>query len=109
MTMSSKQAARSVIDTMPHDASLDEIIDALWAWGMAQPTGDEACQIASQRILALNPAVLVMAGRAARHASICGISRNVALDVVHALPERASLDDVLVAVSTWCPPEDAVQ
>jgi hypothetical protein len=106
MTLSSKQAARSVIDTMPRDASLDEIIDALWAWGVAQQAGDEACKIASQRILAVNPAELVMAGRAARDAAILGASRQIARDVVDAMPEQASLEDILFAVVTWRWPDE---
>ena len=38
---------------------------------------------------------------AASDAVILGVSRQIALDVVQALPERASLEDILVAVTTW--------
>src|SRR4051812_16952039 len=93
VTDSPKHAAMVVIQQVPQDAYLDEIVDALWAWSMTQPAGADACRFAERRILATNPAELVLAHRAARHADIVGMSREVALETVQALPEQASLGD----------------
>jgi len=97
----------AVIGGQSRDASLDEIVDALWAWSMAMPEGATMCSTAANRVLAVNPAELVMASRAARDAAILGVSRQIALEVVHALPVQASVDDVLVAVATWHWPDDS--
>jgi hypothetical protein len=104
---SAKQAAAAVIEKQPRDASFDEIVDALWAWGMTEPADADACSAGANRMLALNPAELVMANRAARDAAILGMSRQIALEVVQGLPEPASVDDILVAVATWHWPDDA--
>jgi hypothetical protein len=96
-----KQAALAIIEQLPQDMSLDEISDALWAWVTAEPAGAHACGIVERRLLAINPAELVLANRAARDAVILGASRQIALEVVQALPEQASLDDIIVAIATW--------
>jgi hypothetical protein len=106
MADSPKHAATMVIQQVPQDAYLDEIIDALWAWGMTQPAGADACRLAEGRILAINPAELVLATRAARDVAIVGMSRQIALDVVDTLPEHASLDDILVSTTAWRWPDD---
>jgi len=104
---SAKQAAMAVIEKQSRDASFDEIIDAIWAWNMTEPAGSDACTAAVNRLVAVNPAVLVMAGRAARDAVILGMSRQIALDVVQALPEHALPDDILFAVASWHWPDDS--
>ncbi len=67
---------------LPHDARLDEIIDALWAWAMTEPAGADACSAGANRLLAPNPAEFVMANWAVRDAAVLGMSRQIALDVV---------------------------
>lgn len=104
---SAKQAALAVIERLPPDAYLDEIVDALWTWSSVQPGGDEACTSAANWLLAINPAELVMAGRAAQDAKVLGMSRQIALDVVHALREHALLEEIPLAVATWHWPDDS--
>jgi hypothetical protein len=106
--LSAKRAVNDVIEKQPRDASLDEIVEALWLWSAGTLEGAAASSAAASRMLAVNPAGLVMAGRAARDAVILGLSRQIALDVVHALPGQASLDDVQAAVATWHWPDDSV-
>lgn len=98
----------AVIEMQPLDASIDEIVDALWAWSMATPEGAAVCSTPANRVLAVNPAELVMASRAAQDVKVLGISRQVTLDVVDALPEQALLEDILFAVATWHWPDDSV-
>jgi hypothetical protein len=106
MSMSTKQAALAVIEELPQDATMDGIIDALWEWSKGEPAGAKACSSAANRILAANPAELVMANGAARHAEILGIGRQTALEIVQNLPDQTTLDDILVAFATWHWPED---
>jgi hypothetical protein len=91
----------TVIEKQPRNASLDEVVDALWAWGKATPEGAAVCGTAANRLLAVNPAEFVMANRAARDAAVLGMSRQIALDVVQGLPATASVDDILVSIATW--------
>ena len=96
----------AIIENQPRDASLDEIINALWTWSTGTPQVAAAWGAAASRLLTLNPAELVMASRASRDAVILGLSRQIALDVVHGLPEQAPLEELLVAVATWDWPDE---
>jgi hypothetical protein len=53
-----------------------------------------------------DPGTLVVASRAARDAMVLGVSRQVALGAVEALPEQASFSDIVVAIATWHWPDD---
>ena len=101
-----KHAAMAVIENLPKDASFDEIVDGLWVWSMAIPEGAAACTLLAKRNLAVNPAELVMASRAARDIAVLGQSRQIAVEVVQALPDDATLEDVLFAVTIWHWPDE---
>ena len=102
-----RRCALRLIERLPEDVSPDEIIDALWAWATADPASVEMCGVAERRLGAIHPVELVIASRATRQAVILGMSRQIAVDIVGRLPEHASLDDVLVAVTLWRKPDES--
>ena len=108
MTVSPKQTALTVIEQLPEDASLDEIADAIWARGTAEQAETQALSHGTSRLLASDPVTLVIANRAARDATLLGLSRQIAFGVVQALPDHATFEDVVVAITTWHWPDDTL-
>lgn len=104
MAISDKEAALRLIQQLPDDVTLDEII---WALDAELMFASSSRAISARIISTMEPQHLVDADRSARMMAILGISRQVACDIVTGLPDDITLDEIIGRLSVWSWPDEA--